>query len=124
MSENLPPSAVRFHYIKGNLFRVIHADGAIGGITSSRGIFLSLFSERGAIPRIVKQAVNADGSLGGEISRTGKDGLVREVEIGVMLNEHSATEIANWLLKQAAILAASKPLSASEKSANFMEEIS
>jgi hypothetical protein len=121
MPQNLPPSAVKFHYIKGNFFRVIHADGAIGGITSGRGIFLSIFSERGAIPQVVEQAINPDGSLGSEISREGKEGLVREIEVGVMLNERTAKDIAEWLLKQAEILKASEPLTASETSTSTME---
>jgi hypothetical protein len=121
MSENVSPSAVKFHLVKGNFFRVIHADGVIGGITPGREIFLSLFSERGAIPQLIEQAINADGSLGAEIKRSGKEGIVREIEIGVMLNAKTAKLIADWLSKQAEILAASEPEMASEKSASSME---
>jgi len=121
MSENVSPSTVKFHLVKGNFFRVIHADGVIGGITPGREIFLSLFSERGAIPQLIEQAINADGSLGAEIKRSGKEGIVREIEIGVMLNAKTAKLIADWLSKQAEILAASEPEMASEKSASSME---
>jgi len=114
MSENQSPNAVKFHLIKGNYFRVIHADGAIGGITPSREIFLSLYSERGAIPQLVELAINADGSLGEEIKRTGKEGIVREIEVGVMLNSHTAKVIAEWLAKQAQIVDASEPEPAPE----------
>jgi hypothetical protein len=109
MPDNVPPSAVKFHYIKGNFFRVIHADGAIGGLTPNHGIFLSLFSERGAIPQVIEQAINADGSLGGEKVRVGKEGLVREIEVGIMLSGASAKRIAEWLLKQVQVLEASDP---------------
>jgi hypothetical protein len=109
MSENLPPATVKFHLIKGNFFRVIHADGAIGGITPSGEIFLSLFSERGAIPQLIEQAINADGSLGEEIKKSGKDGIVREIEVGVVLSAKAAKGIAEWLAKQAQILEASEP---------------
>jgi hypothetical protein len=107
--DNLPPGTVTYHYIKGNFFRVVHADGAIGGLTPNRSIFLSLFSERGAIPQIVEQALNADGTLGDEKKRVGKEGLVREVEVGVMLSGPAAKRIADWLLKQVQILEASEP---------------
>jgi len=121
MSENVSPSAVKFHLIKGNFFRVIHVDGAIGGITPSREIFVSLFSERGAIPQLIEQSVNADGSLGEEIKRSGREGIVREIEVGVMLNAQTAKRIAEWLAKQAEILAASEPEIAPEQSASSME---
>lgn len=121
MSENMSSNAVKFHLVKGNFFRVIHADGVVGGITPSREIFLSLFNERDAIPQLIEQAINADGSLGEEIKRSGKEGIVREIEVGVMLNVKTAKLIADWLLKQAEILAASEPESASEKSASSME---
>jgi hypothetical protein len=121
MSENSSTSTMKFHLIKGNLFRVIHADGAIGGITPSREIFFSLFSERGAIPTVIEQTINADGSLGGETGRACKDGIVREIEVGVMLNAQTAKRISEWLAKQAEILAKSEPELAPEKSASSME---
>jgi hypothetical protein len=120
MSEELSPSAVKFHLVKGNFFRVIHADGAIGGITPGREIFVSLYSERGAIPQLIEQSINADGSLGEE-KRFGKEGIVREIEVGVMLNADTAKRIAEWLVKQAEVIAASEPETASEKSASSMD---
>jgi hypothetical protein len=107
--DNAPPGAVTYHYIKGNFFRVVHVDGAIGGLTPNRSIFLSLFSERGAIPQMIEQALNPDGTLGVEKKRVGKEGLVREVEVGAMLSGPAAKRIGEWLLKQVDILEASEP---------------
>jgi hypothetical protein len=123
--ENATPSAVKYHYIKGNFFRVVHADGAIGGLTPNRSIFLSLFSERAAIPQIVEQALNPDGTLGAEKKWIGKDGLVREVEVGVMLSGPSAKRIAEWLIKQVQILDASEPEPrlAADESVNPVEQL-
>ena len=42
---------VVIEYIKSQLFRVAHVDGAIGGPTPSGQIHLAMFSERPAIPR-------------------------------------------------------------------------
>lgn len=42
---------IRFNYIKSAQFRVIHADGAIGGVTPNGFIHMALFNERAAIPR-------------------------------------------------------------------------
>ena len=52
-SSELP--SVKFHYIKSNSFRVLHVDGSLGGITPGRNIFVSLFSERGALPQIIER---------------------------------------------------------------------
>lgn len=108
MSENTSPNTIKFHLIKGNLFRVIHADGAIGGLTPNRDVFVSLFSERAAIPQLIEQTLNADGSLGPEIKRESKDGIVREVEIGIILNARTAKDLSEWLAKQVEILKASQ----------------
>jgi hypothetical protein len=99
MPENVFPPSLKLHYVKGNFFRVIHADGAIGGLTPTREIFISLFSERAAIPQIIEMEVTPDGTLGHEISREGKEGIVRELEIGVTLTARAAEAIANMLLQ-------------------------
>jgi len=109
MPENLPPTSIKFHYIKGNFFRVIHVDGAVGGITPGRGIFLSLFSERGAIPQVIELALKPDGTLGEEVGRETKSGIVREVEIGLTLTPGAATELAEFLVRQVKILRESQP---------------
>lgn len=90
-------SKIRFHYIKGNNFRVIHADGAYGGLSPTGDLFFCLFSQRPPIPTITAQQVDRDGKLGDEIlqERVTKDGLVREIEVGVAMRP----EIAEALIK-------------------------
>ena len=39
------PTRVRFHYLKSQLWRVVHVDGAIGGITPRGMIHAALYSE-------------------------------------------------------------------------------
>jgi hypothetical protein len=55
---------IAFEYIKSNLFRVIHADGAIGGVTPSGNLHLAFFSERPAIPRMIVHKRDPSGTLG------------------------------------------------------------
>jgi hypothetical protein len=90
---------VKFYFIKSNFFRVVHADGAIGGLTPSRQIFISVYNERAAIPKIIEMNISPDGHLGEEISREGKEGLVREMEMGIILNGHAAELLAETLLE-------------------------
>jgi hypothetical protein len=102
------PSSIKFHFIKSNFFRVVHADGAIGGLTPSRQIFISLYSERAAIPRVVEMAISPEGGLGDEISRIGKKGLVRELEMGIVLNAYAAEQLIKALQESVKALKESK----------------
>jgi hypothetical protein len=93
---------LRFHYIKSASYRVVHVDGAHGGITPQGGIFAGIFSERLPIPLSVVHALKDDGSLGDEImaERKSRDGVVREVEVGLEMNLHIAEQIHEWLGKK------------------------
>ncbi|MBZ5613937.1 MAG: hypothetical protein LAO23_08015 [Acidobacteriia bacterium] len=104
MAETKLPSTIKFYHEKGNFFRVIHVDGAIGGLTPTRDIFMSLYSQRVAIPRIIEQRVSLEGQVGEEVHREGKDGIFRELEIGVVLTPTTARQIAEWLIKQATLV--------------------
>ena len=94
------PKSVRFHYLKSSQFRVILAEGAIGGITPNGMVHMALFNERAAIPREMVHSVNADGTLGTETAREGKEGVVREMEVDVMLSPTSARLLHTWLGEQ------------------------
>jgi hypothetical protein len=116
------PSSVKFHYIKGNFFRVVHADGAIGGLTPSRDIFVSLFSQRSALPKMIEFAVLPNGNLGSETGREGKDGIVREVEIGIVMSATTARELATFLLEQVEAFKESTPATPGESISTEKEQ--
>lgn len=88
---------VEFHYIKSNHFRVIHGDGVYGGVTPRGFIHLNFFSERAPIPQKITHEVTVSGQLGKEISAEGKEGIVREVEIGVVISLEQAQSLTKWL---------------------------
>jgi len=98
------PSSVKFYYEKGKFFKVIHVDGVIGGPTPERAVFVALYNQRSPIPQEIEQALSPDGSLGPELSRKGKDGIFREIEIGIVLTPKAAQEIGQFLLQQARLL--------------------
>jgi hypothetical protein len=79
------PEKIKFHYIKGHQFRVVHVDGAVASISPTGDIVASLFSQRPPIPQLTVQTILENGQLGDEIvaERIIKDGLVREVEVTV-----------------------------------------
>lgn len=100
------PGSVTFHYIKSNFFRVIHIDGAISGLTPQMGIHLGLFNERPAIPQQAEYRL-ADGGLGEELKdkRVSKSGIVRELEVDMMLSETTAKALIQLLGEKLQLLA-------------------
>lgn len=94
------PKVLRFHYIKSAAFRVIHVDGAHGGLTGRGYISASLYSERRPIPQIVEAKVNPDGTLEEETIVEGKDHIVRDVEVNLMFDVDSAKSFRDWLDKR------------------------
>ena len=91
------PEHLTFHYQKSNHYRVIHADGAWGGLTPKLGVFLSFFSERPPIPQTITHAVESGRTLGPEVSHETKEGLIREVEVGIIMDEQTAAALIAWL---------------------------
>src|SRR5438045_3338008 len=78
---------VAFDYIKGNFFRVIHADGALAAPTPSGNLHCVLYSERPAIPRRLVHELKKGGVLG-EIKETdSRNSIVREMDVDIVLTK-------------------------------------
>lgn len=90
---------VCINYIKSPFFRVVHADGVIGGPAPTLDIHMTFFSQRIPIPQVQYFPVNEDGTLGQEItSRTEKrSGIVREGEVDVIMTVAAAQTLVDWL---------------------------
>lgn len=102
----LAPNEVAFDYIKGHDFKVVWADGAIGGITPNGLIHLAVYSERPAIPRRqvheIERVDDDRGKLGKEVveKRLSRGSVVREMSCDLMMAPQTAENLANWLLQQ------------------------
>ena len=90
---------IKFHYEKSNLFRVIHMDGAVGGLTPTLDLFVSIYNQRAPIPKITVQKVSPGGQLGDELieERVQREGVFREVEVGLVMNLNVAKALHVWL---------------------------
>jgi len=93
------PSSVNFHYVKSNFFRVLHVNGAFGGLSPDGGIFMALFNERAPLPDVTVQKVESNGQLGKEVveQRRSSDGIVRELEVGLSMDIRTARLLLDWL---------------------------
>ncbi|MCH8274452.1 MAG: hypothetical protein IH851_06665 [Armatimonadetes bacterium] len=91
-------SQIRFHHIKSNLYREVHAEGAWGGVTPSLKLHFSFYSQRNPIPQQTVHELK-DGALGKEILelRVSKEGVIREVEVGVFMDLSAAKVFHKWL---------------------------
>ena len=86
-------------YTKSTSFRVIHCDGAVGALTPSRFLGMSLYSERVGLPDQSILKVSEDGNVI-ESLVVHKREIIREIEATVMLTVDEAESLGNWLLEQ------------------------
>ena len=108
-----PPAPPRlqeidFHYLKSNLFRVVHADGAHGGVTARGYIHVAFYNERRAIPRRTTLAFDAETQASRETVTDTRGGVVRELEVDVLMDEQTTGELIEWLKAQLGELRAVK----------------
>ena len=107
---------VSFSYIKSNDFRVIHVDGAIGSVTPRGLIHAALYSERMPIPRLLVHPIGPDGNLMPPVEQDIRPGVVREVEVSLMLDRNAADALLLWLSQQIAELDRSMSMAAQARS--------
>lgn len=96
------PTKISFDYIKTSQFRIVHVDGAFGGPTPQGHLFISFYAERPPIPqRVVHEVMTTtDGvALGPEIptERNVRPGVVRDVEVGVIMTLQNAIALRDLL---------------------------
>lgn len=102
MSEaDQPPKVIgqlRFHQIKSNYFRVVHADGMWCSV-SQNNVHLTFYNERAPLPTEVVSNVLENNTLGGEdySKRVAKQDFVRELEVDVVLSRQVAVFLHDWL---------------------------
>ncbi len=86
------------HFLKSNSFKVIHADGAHGGISPKGLLNMSVFSERLPIPK--KEIFKEEDGVLKHFDRVGKEDLVREVEATILMDYPTMVMIRDWMTGQ------------------------
>lgn len=89
---------VTFHLIKSPGYQTLRVDGAIGSMTPS-GLALSFYVERGPLPQTVTHEIDENGALGKVVSATGKKGIIREIQTGIVIDVGSARDLIKELEK-------------------------
>jgi hypothetical protein len=91
------PRRIDFHYLKHPEYRSYHADGAVGSPTPKGGIHITFYLERSPIPLKTTHEVGEDGKVGRIIASEGKVGIIRELQLGVVMDLDCATAVRDWL---------------------------
>jgi len=88
---------VVFSYLKSGYFRVIHADGAWGGLSPRGDIHIAFYNERAAIPDVSKLVVSPEGRIITPEQFSASSQVVREVEVDVVVDLVTAKGLLRWL---------------------------
>jgi hypothetical protein len=97
---------IRVEYIKSSCFRIVRADGAIGGTSPRLELFITFYSERFPIPKVLVYQATPEGGPGEELleERETKSGIIREAEVGITMDLPTAKSFASWLNQKIAEL--------------------
>lgn len=95
---------VKFKYVKSNFFRVIHADGAWGGVSPRGNIHVSFYNERAALPDSSKLVVSDEGVVITPEKFHASSRVVRELECDVVFDFATAKSLQAWLNDKVKVL--------------------
>lgn len=99
-------ASLQFHYIKGPNYREIVTHGAIGSVTPQKIVCMSLYSERGPIPRTVtfdvpvakgSKTLIFDESSAQPTHIEARQGVIRHIETTTYMDVEVAERLHKWL---------------------------
>ncbi len=93
-----PVDSVEIEYEKSNFCRVVHVNGAWGGITPNLEVRMALYSQKSAIPGVM--TIEVVGSRLQEIPDA-VTRYTREIEVEAMMSASTARTLAAWLIDKA-----------------------
>lgn len=79
------------------LTRVVHVDGAWGGLTPSGHVLMALYSERSEMPESTLYDVGSDGSASQLDAPKTIGGITRDIEIEAIMSVLVAKSLVTWL---------------------------
>ena len=89
-------SSIDFYFVRSSTFRVVHMDGAWGGLTPNGEIQMAIYNERATLPERLTHDVQGR-RLGAETDRQGPKGIERELEVDIRINLEKALAMREWL---------------------------
>ena len=100
MDEHGQSRQVTYRYEKHPDFRIIFANGALGGVTPRGDVKFDLFIEYLDVPEETVHSITPDG-LGPEVDRKPRSNrFTRQSQVGVIMSPGQAKSFAYWLMGQ------------------------
>lgn len=100
MSDN---TKITFHFKKSPDFKTALATGIYGGPTIQGLININFFVDRPPLPKSVSHEIDGE-RIGAEVEKEVKNGLIREVHSGILLDVNTAKSVVEWLNDKIEIL--------------------
>jgi len=108
MPVDSPAQSLEINYLKSNAYREAACDGALGGPTPQKKLWIAFYTERFPIPRIAEYNVvpaSKAGSFQLDTSTPptiveGRKGIIRNIEFGLYLSLEAAEQLHGWLTSQ------------------------
>ena len=97
MAANDRPDEIQFKFVRSPFFRVVHSNGAWGGITPHQELSITFYSERPSVPRHITHQLTPEGQLGPEISRDIDGNIQRDYEVEILMNMTEAVNLHEWI---------------------------
>jgi hypothetical protein len=76
---------VKIFYEKSPLYRTVRATGAWAGITPQGEVQIMVFNDLRPLPEFVRQEITDDRTLGKEIEKVERKGVLREIEVNIAI---------------------------------------
>ena len=92
-----PPNRLDILYTKSNACRVVHADGAYGGVTPTLDIYMALYSQHNATPEGTTLRFDHAAKTAREEIHKPRHQWVREIESEVIMSRDTARSLRDWL---------------------------
>ena len=87
----------KFKYRDAAAFRTVRVNGVLGGSTPTGEVYMGIYTQRPLLPESSYVDVDEHGRPGPEILPPMEQELIREMEIGLILDLPNALAIRTWL---------------------------
>ena len=88
--------AIQIAYRQSPTYRNLYVSGAYGGLTPTGEIFMGIYSQRLHFPQASSVEVDPSGNSK-EVDFVTDQGLVRDMEVGLMMDIGTAKAVHDWL---------------------------
>ena len=96
--ENIPRQ-ITITTKRAKKYRILPAEGALGGITPSQMYQINFYIESPNIPIEMTHELSEDGKLGDQINQVSEGGeIIREIQCAVLMTVPQAESLAHWIL--------------------------